>query len=49
MPDLKGLGNLEGPNIWENGVIKDIRQGPGSEELEERRYEQRRLFNFRVP
>jgi hypothetical protein len=28
---------------WEDGVIQDIRQGPGSEELEECGYEYRRL------
>jgi hypothetical protein len=31
-----------GPKLrWEDGVIQDIRQGPGSEELEECGYEEK--------
>jgi hypothetical protein len=41
-----GLSNKNQPccySRWEDGVIQYIRQGPGSEELEECGYEQRRL------
>jgi hypothetical protein len=40
----EGSRKIERPKLrWEDGVIQDIRQDPGREELEECGYEQRRL------